>query len=373
MAQTVPSFRTTVARPLRAVLRSPLAAALTAPHGVNRYLALLGPSWSVDEVRATVVEIRKETPTTTTLVLRPNLAWNGHLAGQFVEVGIEIDGVRHSRCYSISSSAHRADGLFTLSVKEKPDGLVSRAIARSLRVGQVLPLSPARGEFVLPAERPDRIVFLSGGSGITPVMSMLRTLLDEGYAGDVTFLHYARSQEEITYRDELTAIAATHANVRVIRVLDDGTGDLHGGFSEAHLLATAPTYPLAMTYMCGPEGLMARARSLYGERGLSDRLFEERFTAAPMLATSSDAEAGTVHFARSSLLKKGDGRSLLVQAEDAGLSPEFGCRRGICHGCTRRKVSGTVRDLRTGVTSDRADCDIQLCVTAPVGDVTLDL
>jgi stearoyl-CoA 9-desaturase NADPH oxidoreductase len=363
-------------RPLDSLLRSKFVSALTAPHGVDRYLEVMNPTWTVHEVRARVVAVEKETEDATTLVLRPNGVWAGHVAGQFVNVGREIAGVRHTRCYSISSSESRDDGRFTLTVKAKDGGYVSGDIVRNAQVGQVLVLSQAQGEFLLPAERPARILFVSGGSGITPVMGMLRTLLDEGYGGDIVFLHYARSRADLIYGRELEALAASkRANVRVVLAYTrEQSGELTGHFGTEHLVAAVPDYASRETFSCGPAALMQAVRSAWEAEGLLGRLHEERFTLPAFEAIVEEgAEPGRVHFAKSQVDIDGDGRALLVQAEEAGLQPEFGCRMGICMTCLCTKKSGTVRDLRNGALSSDPDVEIQICVSAPVGDVILDL
>jgi ferredoxin-NADP reductase len=336
--------------PVRALLRSPIARALAAPHGVDAYLRALNPRWAVHDVRATVEHVIRETPTATTLTLRPNLAWDGHRAGQHVEVGVELEGVRHTRCFSIASSEHRRDGRITLTIRAV--GRVTRHLAFHARPGDELSLSQAKGEFVLPFARPRRLLFVSGGSGITPIMSMLRTLLDEGYDGELAFLHYARSNEERIYAAELDELAR---RVRIVNVI----GAL---FAPEHI----EPWRGWETFLCGPAPMMTAVREAMGG---SAPLHEERFGA--WVASSNDT--GEVHFARSGVRKSCDGRPLLVVAEEAGLRPESGCRRGICHGCTRRKLHGTVRDLRTGALSSEPDQDIQICVTAAASDVTLDL
>jgi ferredoxin len=155
---------------------------------------------------------------------------------------------------------------------------------------------------------------------------------------------------------------------------DPDGGELHGHFCAEHLDAVAPDFAERETYACGPAPLLADLRRLYRARGHEARLHEERFTLdVPGFATDELEAPGTLHFVRSARRAEGDGRSLLEQAEAAGLRPESGCRMGICHTCTCRKVKGKVRDLRTGVTSSADDELIRLCVSAPVGDVALDL
>ena len=154
--------------------------ALATPHGIDRYLELVAPTWSSTEVRGRVVDVRHGTPDSVTLTIRPNGNWAGFTAGQFTQLTVEIDGVRHTRCYSMATSEREA-GAFELTVKAHPQGTVSRHLKDHAAVGLVVGLAPAAGEFTLPAVRPDRLLLMSGGSGITPVMAMLRTLCAEGH------------------------------------------------------------------------------------------------------------------------------------------------------------------------------------------------
>ncbi|MBI2382994.1 MAG: ferredoxin reductase [Gammaproteobacteria bacterium] len=362
-------------QPLPRILGSRLFAALAFPHGVDRYLEAFNPLWSLHEVRATIAAVRHETADSVTLTLRPNRNWNGFEPGQFVQLSIEINGVRRTRCYSPANSVHAADGRIELTVKAHSWGLVSRHLREHARVGMVVGLSQAQGSFRLPQPRPERVLLIGGGSGITPVMSMLRTLVDEGHRGAITFLHYARHARDVAYRAELAAIAARHPQVRAIHVTTgpDGGGEAQGRFSRAQIEKLVPDYAEAETFLCGPPGLMAAVESVWVERGLAPRLHLERFTLDTPPATQAGVAGGELRFARSERCAPNDGRSLLEQAESAGLHPQHGCRMGICSTCTCRKTSGTVRNLLTGAESAEPDEDIRICVSVPVGTVTLDL
>jgi stearoyl-CoA 9-desaturase NADPH oxidoreductase len=356
----------------RRLLGSGLLEALAAPHGVDRYLELIRPSWSLREARAEIVEARRQTAGSVTLTLRPNENWKGFGTGQFVRLTVEIDGVRHTRCYSPACSEHAA-GRIEITVKAHPEGQVSGFLNRAARRGMVVGLSAADGDFILPADRPERLLLISGGSGITPVMSMLRTLCDEGHAGAVTFVHYAPTRDAVLYRSELRAIAARHPNVRVIHAYTrEAGGDLTGHLCREHLRAVAPDAAVAETYACGPPGLIESARSICAEDGTEQLLHVESFL-PPSLALRSDRAEGSVSFARAGERVANNGRSLLEQAEQAGLNPQFGCRMGICHTCTCRKTAGSVSNLVTGEVSSAEEEDIQICVSVPVGDVELDL
>jgi stearoyl-CoA 9-desaturase NADPH oxidoreductase len=356
----------------RRLLGSALVDSLVGPHGIDRYLELVRPSWTIRDARARVVRIERQTADSVTLHLKPNGAFAGYAPGQFVQLTVEIDGVRRSRCYSPAGSA-RADGALELTVKTHPEGLVSRFLVARAHVGMVVGLSPADGDFFLPAERPERLLLISGGSGITPVLSMLRTLCDEGHTGHIDFVHYAPTPGHALYRAELEALAARHPNLRLLRSYTraPGAGELDGHFSTAHLAAIG-RHADAETFVCGPPALIDGVRSAWTERGLERRLHVESFV-PPSLAIRSDEADGTVSFARSGAGAANDGRTLLEQAEAAGLSPEFGCRMGICASCTCRKTAGVVRNAISGEVSSAEEEDIRLCVSVPVGDVQLEL
>jgi stearoyl-CoA 9-desaturase NADPH oxidoreductase len=286
-------------------------------------------------------------------------------------VSVLIDGVLRSRCYSPANASAKRDHI-ELTVKAHPDGLVSGYLHANAKPGLIVDISQAEGSFRLPAPRPERLLLISGGSGITPVMSMLRTLCAEGHTGDVTFLHYAYTESDVPYLRELRALARDHENVHLVLAYTEATdGDLKGLFSYEHLAKAEPRFRQAQTYLCGPGGLMRGVRELYDQLGLGERLHTEEFAPAPV-AADEDA-TGVVTFARTDTTNDNDGTTLLEQAEAAGINAEHGCRMGICFSCTQVKRHGRVRNVHTGDTSTEEDEEIQLCINVPVGDVTIDL
>lgn len=354
-----------------------LLGAVTAPHGPDRYLEMISPLWSLREVRAEITEVRRPAPGSVTLLLRPNRNWRGFRAGQHVALTIEIGGVRRTRCYSLACSAHRRDGLLELTVAAEPDGVVSGYLNSRLRPGTVVRLSQAQGGFLVPDERPEHILLISGGSGITPVMSILRTLCEEefcaaGAPGRITFLHYARSADHVAYRDELAALASAHPGLRVVRSYTRGAGgELSGRFEPQHLPAIDDR---CAAWVCGPAGLVDAVRTHWERCGISVALQTEQFTAPAPAVPADDGEPyGEVCFARSGHRVANTGAVLLEQAESVGLRPEFGCRMGICLTCTSRKTAGSVRHQYTGEFCAEPDTQIQICATVAMGDVTVDL
>ncbi|HXO81907.1 MAG TPA: iron-sulfur cluster-binding domain-containing protein, partial [Mycobacterium sp.] len=315
---------------------------------------------TLTEGRGKVIDVRRDTPRSVTLVVAPNDAFTDALAaGQYVNLAVEIDGRRHTRCYSPANA--EGSSQVELTIGHHDGGLVSTHLYERARRGMVVGLAGVGGDFVLPAQRPRRILFVSGGSGITPVMAMLRTLVNEGHAGEIAFVHYSRNATEACYRDELAAMPG-------VRVLHGYTrsagGDLDGRFGPGHLAAAMPEADAV--FVCGPTALVEAVREH------CDNVYSESFV-APSFDLPAQPTGGRVTFADSSIDVADDGRPLLEQAESAGLNPASGCRMGICHTCTRRKTSGVVRNLTTGAVSTAPDEDVQICVSVPVGDVDIAL
>ncbi len=190
---SAPENTTPKSTPRRGLSLVGLIEAMAAPHQIDRYLELVNPMATVRDIRAQVVAVDHPTADSVTLTLRPTRQWRGFQAGQFVQLGVVIDGVRHTRCYSPAGGASTRSGLIELTVKAHPGGLVSQYLYANAAPGLVVSLSQADGVFSLPVDRPRRVLLISGGSGITPVMSMLRTLVEEQHSGEIVFVHYANT------------------------------------------------------------------------------------------------------------------------------------------------------------------------------------
>ena len=344
------------------LMRSPLVGVLTGPHGVDTYTELVDRAWTDQEARATVVDVRHSTPRSVTLTLRPNplcaQLFSDFRAGGHVSVSVEIDGRRHTRCYSPANA--EGSRLIELTVGRHDGGRVSTYLCDHARPGMVVGIGAPGGSFTLD-RRARRTLFVSGGSGITPVMSMLRTLRAEGRNGHIAFVHYARTAADAGYHRELAAmhdVTVLHGYTR------SADGDLTGHISAEHLRA-AMTDPDAV-YVCGPAALADAVRVLHPAAQSESFVPPERVAAG-------ESTGGRVVFADAGITVEDDGRPLLEQAEAAGLTPESGCRMGICHSCTRRKISGAVKNLTTGAVSAADGDDVQICVSVPVGDVEIAL
>ncbi|MGI9085843.1 MAG: ferredoxin reductase [Aeromicrobium sp.] len=359
---------------MRRALGSRAVSTLTSPHSVDHFLEQIHPMLTVDDVRARVVGVVHETGDASTVVLRPNGAWRGFVPGQHVQFGIEVDGKRRVRVFSVSSSQTNRDGTFSVSVKAHPDGYVSQFLHHELTPRTIVHLSQAEGEFVLPAVVPDRLLLVSGGSGITPVMSMIRTLRDRNHQGDVTFLHYARSRDDEMFADDLDGLT-DETNFDVVRIytrVPEKDAALAGRFHVDHLKHLGIDASDTLTYVCGPAGLIASVRDTYKELGAADQLRAEYFKVPTVDLNAADA-TGTLTFDASGESADNSGATILEQAEAAGLTPAFGCRMGVCNTCAVKKLHGAAKHVVSGEICADTDETIKVCVNVPVGDVSVAL
>ncbi len=354
---------------LGSLLSSPWLHPLNDVEALEDLVGRFDTTWSLTRTKARVIAVIRETADVCTLVLRPNRRWPGHVAGQHLLVEVEIDGRRVCRTFTISSPP-RADGTIEITVKRRTGGKLSVWWNERAAVGDVLGLGEPAGDFVLPAGKHERIAMLSAGSGITPVMAILRHLREEAPDASVLFVHSARSREDVIFRDELEEMARRWRgfDLRLQMTSTDGRLD------AAALSRLAQTVGSDLTFVCGPSGFIEAASGAWREAGNEDWLLSEHFGLPSSIAAGDGSAPQYVRANRAGVaFVAAGGRSLLVEAEAAGLKPAYGCRMGICHTCKCRKVSGTVEDLRNGRVSEEPNEMIQLCVTAARSALTLEL
>ena len=353
----------------RRAARSRALSALTTPYSPSRWTELLNPLWS-EEDRARVVGLRHETDDVVTLTLQPAPGWPGHVAGQHTVLRVDVDGVRFARAFTLASSAHRTDTV-ELTCKAYDGAKVVPWLRDRGEPGMVVGLDHPTGEVVLPDPRPEHLVCVVGGSGITPAMAMLRTLRDEEHEGRITFVQFARTSADTLFGEELADHARALHGLSVHTVLTREPGVRQGQRLDKALLdELAPGWPEATSLVCGPVPMLEAAEELWAG-DLADRLLVERFRPRPLVIP--DDVSGEVRFSKSHVTVDNDGRTLLEQAEDAGLSPEFGCRMGICHTCDVPKLAGITRDVRNDELDTGERDRIQPCVAVALGDVELHL
>lgn len=301
--------------------------------------------------------------------LKPNGNWQGFLPGQHLQVYAEIDGVRHSRSYSLTN-VPTAAGHIEFAVKQVANGLMSNWLQQHVKVGDYLEVGQAFGDISLPSADP--LLMIAGGSGITPVMSWLRMLADQPRA-DVVLLQYARDAATLPFQPQIKTLQAQMPGLRHIVVLTDEAGQPSAMFGGEQLDTLVPDAAQRAAFACGPASLTDAVRALWQQRQYRRPLATEAFT--PPKAVNPDAAYSVqLNFRRAGSAMVGSSATpLLQQAEQHGLKPASGCRMGICFSCVCKKESGTVHNLLSGKTSSEPGEMIRLCVSTPVSDVVLDL
>ncbi len=354
--------------PLKRLLRP-----LVKPDIFDFWASRFHRTWTWERPLARLVTREVASADAVTLLFKPNRHWAGHRAGQHVNLGIEIDGIRVTRSYSLTSPP-RADGLLPITVKAIEGGRVSQYLSRDARIGDIVDLGPAFGEMTLPASPRGSFLLLAAGSGITPLMALVRELAGQGMPVDLTLLYWVRRREEACFLDELRALASAHPAFRFRLLLTRdaaAAGDeAEGRIDDALLTAQAGDLSTQQVMACGPGGFVDAARHLLASRVASFQA--EAFTAAPV--TVVDEGEVDIRLQRSGrTLRVPRGESLLVALEQQGLKPPSGCRMGICNTCACGKSAGSTRHLPSGALIHEPTQALKLCIHSAATDLELDL
>jgi ferredoxin-NADP reductase len=344
--------------------------ALTTPLLPDDYVALINPLWSTRELQGQVVWVRAETPNAATVAIRPNFPWPGHRAGQYLRIGVELDGVRHWRAYTITSDPNHPEGLVSISVRYVEAGRMSPFFTRSAGPGSLVYLGEVEGRFTLSEPVPERLLFISAGSGVTPIFSLLRELERRDALADVFHLHCERVRDEVMFRRILDKMPGRHPGYRRTEHLSSEKGRI----SPGDLDALCPDWRERETFLSGPPTMLEAMSAHWSAAGVRERLRMEHFQ--PYVGEGGGeevGEGGTVRFRVTDFEAQCDGAtSMLVAGEKAGAELTYGCRMGVCHTCICKLVSGRVRDLRSGEVHGEPGEMIRICINAPEGHVELD-
>jgi stearoyl-CoA 9-desaturase NADPH oxidoreductase len=350
------------------VLRG-LAARATTPLLPDDYLGLLNPLWSARELRGEIVEVHKETEDTATVTIKPGWGFSGdYQPGQYVGIGLRIGGRFHWRSYSLTSIPQRDKKLITITVKATPEGFLSTHLVNGVKPGTIVRLASAKGDFALPDPPPAKMLLVTAGSGITPVMAMLRSMAQRGHQSDVVHIHSAPSAQDVIFHDELQELDRGESTYELLLQL---TGEMGHLDFEQELDKLVPDWKDRPTWACGPPAMLDTLEKVWADAGVpDDQLHMERFVIA---RTDKGGEGGTVTFAISDKTIEVDGATSLLEAgEKVGIQMPFGCRMGICQTCVLPLESGNVRDFRSGKEHGEGD-RIQTCISAASGDCTINI
>ncbi len=342
----------------------------TSPLLPDDYLELINPLWSTRELRGRIERIERVCADAVTISIKPSWEWPGHTPGQYVRLGIEVDGVHHWRAYSLTSDPQRPDGWISLTPKLVEDGKVSPFLFRRVRPGTIVRLGGVEGTFVLPTPMPERLLFVSAGSGITPIMGMLRSIAGRQAAHDVVHVHSARTADGVIFARELHQLSERQPGYR----LHERITSTQGRVSPDELERLCPDWTEREAFVCGPAGLLDSFGERWRRDGDPTRLHIERFAPTERVGDGQRGQGGEIHLCASDVRASSDGEQpILVAGEQAGAELPYGCRMGICHTCVGRLRSGQVRDLRTGRVHGQPGEMLRTCINAPEGAIEIDL
>ncbi|HEX4670142.1 MAG TPA: ferredoxin reductase [Solirubrobacterales bacterium] len=333
------------------------------------YLELIDPLLSTRELRGRIERIEPETAEAATILIRPGYEWGGHQPGQYLRIGVVVDGIHHWRAYSLTSDPGRADGCIAITPKLVDAGKVSPYLVRHARPGDLVRLGGVEGTFVLPDPAPEKLLFISAGSGITPIAAMLRSLVRRDAVDDVVHIHSARTSETVIFGERLRQLEAAQPGFDLqLRITSQ-----QGRLAPPHLDQVCPDWRERYTYASGPGAMLDDLTRHWESYGDPELLAMERFQ--PTIGgEAGGGEGGTVRFAKSRVEAPCDGATpILAAGEAAGATLPYGCRMGICHTCVGELRHGQVRDLRTGDVHGSEGEMVRTCVNAPEGPIEIAL
>jgi ferredoxin-NADP reductase len=304
------------------------------------------------------------------------------LPGQFLTFFFLFDGKKETRCYSICSSTARS-GYVEITPKRVNNGCVSVFLNDRASIGMTVEATGPFGQFYLNPEQDEKIVLIAAGSGITPMVAMLRYLDDLCRDLDVTLLYCVRAADDIMFRQEFEALQGRLRNFRwhvsLSKPSPDWTG-ARGHITREFISKAAPDIPGRVFFLCGPPPFMETTKALLAELGVDPaRIRQETFggaAVAPNRDLSTPASAGfSVEFARSGkTITAAENESLLAAAAAAGVDIPSACRQGQCGTCKTRLLDGRVEmTCESGLDPEsKARGYVLTCVGRAAGNVRLD-
>ncbi|MDF3818622.1 iron-sulfur cluster-binding domain-containing protein [Leptospira sp. 96542] len=334
-------------------------------------LGELNPRFSFTATKAKVVGVVSETADAKTFVLKPNWLWKGFKAGQHTPVTVEIGGRRVTRFYSLSSAPN--EKYISVTIKRQQGGLVSNFLNEKTKLGDVWELGNPTGDFSLDSNTKENILCLAGGSGITPIHSIIRDLGTKNFDGKLTLLYFAKSFEDLILYSSIERLKSQHSWLTVHYIFSDvpKEGYVFGFLSEEIVNQFLPNYKEHSIMVCGPGPMQTKAISMFEGCDLKSELFLLPTQIKTKMKKDSVVEV-TLTKSFKTIELKGE-RSILEELEEQGIFPPSGCRMGICHTCVCKKNTGSVTDLATGEVSELGEENIQLCVSRAENNLELEL
>lgn len=337
---------------------------------------------ALPHILAKLTHVKLETHDTKSYFFNVEHPLNHYKAGAHINISFEANGKTVNRTYTLSSSPElnfKTQSIvnFSITVKRVNRGLASNWLFENLVEGSEIQVSQPQGSFVLPYQPAGKLLMLSAGSGITPLMSMLRYLAQTGNRSDITFLHYAQSDEDIIFHDELLTLSSTKDNLKSffsVERTSPSTPHHQGRITKDQLLSLVPDVLDRELYLCGPQPFMKATVEILDQiKFKPSQLHLENFTADLSAMTQLGYSAKLSFSSLGHSIQSSPSKTILEEAEEAGLSPASACRTGICRSCRCKKTSGTTVNLLTGEESTGDNDYILPCVSIAKTAATIEL
>jgi ferredoxin-NADP reductase len=354
-------------------------------------------------------KIQKETPDVKTFIFsmpspETEVDFSYH-AGQHLNFTVNMAGTMQTCCYTLSSSPTTSDYV-SITIKRIPQGKVSNYFHDHFKVEQSINVSGVAGKFCLDGSIPPSILLISAGSGITPMLSMLRFMVETQCTNQIVFVHSAKQEIDLIAQAEIADLAKRHGNCQIINTLTQAINSQWHGFQgriNEHMLGNIKQISHYQTFVCGPKLFRKTTQALLLKLGLDpanyhDESFggheyskdntsdieedieasipktEKQNISPQSLIPQSNKKKVSIYFSRWKKRYQGNKQdSLLDQGEAAGLILPYSCRGGCCGSCKAKLISGQVQQNSTdGLSaSEQQQGYILLCSCNALTDVEI--
>ena len=313
-----------------------------------------------------------------------------HIAGQYINLKLAIDGKRVNRSYTIASSPTR-NAYVEISVKKAQNGYGSKHLHETWHEGQLISVSAPAGKFFFAGHEAQKVVLIAGGIGITPMMSVVRSLTDRGWTGQMYLAFSVRKKQDVVFAHELEDLQARHPNIHVLVTLTNDPevewSGARGQLTAEMLAAFIPDVTRGPVMMCGPDPMMNGVRKMLVGMGIPDaEITQEEFISTPPVRVAPgqpdpaeelpEGVTASLSFQKSGVTAEQPPElTVLEVAEEAGVTIPFECRSGICGQCKTRLISGKVKmDVQDALTPhDRSKGLILACQAHATRDCVFDV
>ncbi|MFC6166814.1 ferredoxin reductase [Acinetobacter terrestris] len=348
--------------------KSPLASfaeTVIDQHAANFWLQKFNSLWSFNQALGKIVQKENSAQNMVSLTIQVNRHFELGQAGQHHPIFVEVDGIRYERSYSLTQldSQH-----VLLTVKKVDQGKVSAWLVEQSQVGDILEFGQPYGDMLLP-EQAQTMLLLAAGSGITPMLSLLKALskTDRMTQAPIQLLYWVKEYADVAFKSRFEQLAEQYPNFS-FQVFYTQEVDAGERLNSAHT-ASLENIENSVVYACGPSGFVAQAEHLFAH---AQSFKSEAFSMTPV----ENSETGFVNVTllkSKKVLAIPKGQSILASLEQQNVKPTHGCRMGICNKCVCNKVEGSTKNLVNGGQNSEPGNLLKICVNSAQSDLVIDL